>query len=171
MAMQPHRILALSLLAPAGLALSLGAHVLLEPDQGHAVAGRLEGQWRIDPVVDARLGHSAAERTLAFREDSSFLDALPAGLTDDLRAQPVYESGLVTVREAGRTVFSGPYLLSLRSGNPSLLLLHEEEGVPLAGYDVAEVFLATGEERHQDLLLFREGDEFHSYQRLGDEAR
>jgi hypothetical protein len=169
--MNAHRLLALGFLAPVGLALSLGAHVLVEPDQGHAVAGRLAGSWRIDPVVDARLGHDPLQRTLTFREDESFLDLLPGSLAEDLRREPVYESGLVTVRDAGRTVFSGPYLLSLRSGNPSLLLLHEEEGVPLAGYDIAEVFLAEGEEGHQDLLLLREGDRFHSFQRLSEEER
>jgi len=171
MAMNTRRLLALALLAPAGLAVSLGSHVLVEPDQGHAVAGRLEGSWRIDPVVDTRLGHSELERTLTFREDESFLELLPSGLVDELRTQPIYESGLVSVREEGRTVFNGPYLLSLRSGNPSLLLLHEEQGVPLAGYEVAEIFLADGEAQHQDLLLFRDGDQFHSYQRLDASER
>ncbi len=169
--MKLHRLIALGALAPVGLALSL--QVLVEPDQSNVTAGRLAGTWEADPVVSQRLGGAASDRTLVFKKDSSFLGAIPATLAEELRGGPIFESGLVTIREEGQALFNGPYLLTVQSGNPRLLLLHEQDGQPLAGYEAANVFVAPGEQRHNDLLLFGEtGSEggFRSFRRVAEDG-
>jgi len=169
--MKLHRLIALGALAPVGLALSL--QILVEPDQNNVTAGRLAGTWEADPIVSQRLGGAASDRTLEFKKDSTFLGSIPATLAEELRGGPIFESGLVKISEEGQALFNGPYLLTVQSGNPRLLLLHEQDGQPLAGYEAANVFVAPGEQRHNDLLLFGEtGSQggFRSFRRVSEDG-
>ncbi len=145
------RSVALGSLVPLGLAMTLGVHV--EPDQFNLSADRLNGVWVTDSAVSVRMGFPEAQETLEFRKDESFLRSIPESLSSQLQQERIYESGILVSRKDGAFVFSAPYLLTSKSGNSHLLLLHESNGVPLSGVKSANLFVAPGRERHQDLLL------------------
>ncbi|MFT7487201.1 MAG: hypothetical protein ACI9F9_003060 [Candidatus Paceibacteria bacterium] len=143
--------IAIGALVPVGVALSLQVHV--EPDQNNISAGRLEGIWRSDPAVSTRLGLDSKELTIEFQTEDRFMKSLSKQVSVQLNEQRIYETGLMVTRQAGKLVSSSPYFLVSRSGDPYLLQLHAEDGVPLGGIDSTHVFVAPGRERHQDLLL------------------
>jgi hypothetical protein len=149
--MNTFRSIALGSLVPLGFAVALRVHV--EPDQLNVSADRLSGVWVTDAVVSGRMGLTAGQESLEFRKDESFLTSIPESLSNQLQQERIYESGILVSRKDGAFEFSAPYLLTSKSGNPHLPLLHESGGVPLAGVKSANVFVAPGRERHQDLLL------------------
>jgi hypothetical protein len=145
------RSIAMGALVPAGLFLTLKVHV--EPDQNNVTAGRLAGQWVTDGVVAGRMGLASGTESIEFTEDSSFLSTLPQGTSEQLQQEHIYECGVMVSRKDGRFVFSAPYLLTSRSGNPHQLMLHESNGVPLGGIESTNLFVAPGHERKQDILF------------------
>lgn len=145
------RSLAVGALVPVSLVLMLQVHI--EPDQNNVTAGRLSGVWQSDPVVSTRMGLKGSQETIEFYAEDNFLTSVPDSVTKELNKHRIFETGMMVTRQDGKLISSAPYLLTSVSGNPHLLKLRAENGVPLAGIESANIFVAPGRERHQDLLL------------------
>lgn len=144
-------ILALVLLAPLGLALTLQLRV--EPDQNNVTAGRLVGTWESDPVVAERMGLKGDGQQLEFRAAGDFLDKVPAKIAEAIKDMRIYESGTVVLRAGDKTRWTRPYLLTNISGNPHLLMFRARDGEPLGDVESFNLFVAQGKEQADDLLL------------------
>jgi hypothetical protein len=165
-------LLALALLAPVGLALTLG--VRIEPDENNVTAGRLEGTWEPDPEVCKRLGVKDHGVRIEFTQDDSFLDAIPEEVQEAIEDFPMYESGRVIYhRPSGPQSF--PYLLTNLAGNPHLIMFRERDGVALGDIESMNLMVIPGKTSSED-ILFTGGDfnnePFKAYRReLPDEEQ
>lgn len=159
--------LLLVLLAPVCLALALDLRI--EPNSENVTAGRLLGLWESDASVAERMGLKPSTQSIEFLAGTDFLAQVPAEFAEALGEFHLYESGTLIYRRDGKVESSHPYLLTTVQGNPHIMLFRARNGDPLGDIESANVFVAPGKERANDLLLLG-GDfnnqPFHPYRRV-----
>lgn len=137
----------------------------LRPDPQNVVANSLLGSWKLDPVLQQRLGNKTRVQQLEFRDDAAILAKVPVALAAKLKQHRIYLAGVMVLRGKEQ-----PFLLTEITGNPTVVWFRERDGDPLGDAESFNVMLVRAEAKPAD-LLFVGGDSndqsFAAYARDG----
>ena len=140
-----------------------GNGLQVKPEPQCVVANGLLGTWLPDASLAQRLGSKAAAERLEFRADAGVLAKIPAAIAGKLKDQPILLAGMLRKGEAEHV-----FLLTVRSGNPTVVWFRERDGDPCGDAESWNVMLVRAAAKPAD-LLFVGGD--HDSQAFAAHAR
>lgn len=134
------------------------AELELATTPGHAVATRLEGTWRMDETVSARLDPGMrgelADSRLVFRDDPDVLTLIPAKYEPVFKDRPIRMAGTLKLWTGAVLTFA----LTEVAGTPTLIWFGERGDDPFGRTGTYRVALAAGRTPAEDLLFLSAGD-------------
>ena len=124
----------------------------VRPDPKNVVANSLVGTWRLDPLLNKRLGHRVGQKggedCIEFRDDAKALKKVPAAIARKLAEARIYLAG--TMRKGDK---EHAFLLTLYAGNPVVVWFRERNGDPLGDAESWNVTIVRAEARQADMLF------------------
>ena len=140
-----------------------GNGLQVKPDPNCVVANGLPGVWLPDAALAERLGSKAAAARLEFRTDATVLAKIPAAIAGKLKDQPILLAGMLKKGDSEHVC-----LLTVRSGNPTVVWFRERGGDPCGDAESWNVMVVRAGAKPAD-LLFVGGD--HDNQAFAGYAR
>ncbi len=132
------------------------AALRVEPDKENVVAGRLEGKWKLNAELTARLfdaktAESMAKNSYEFRSDPTVAAKIPEKYNDFLKDKQVYMAG--TFKSGRGDGQERPFLLVSHKGNPHLVYFRPTRDDPLGDAESFNLVIVPAKDKANDLLF------------------
>ena len=145
-----------------GVALLLSAAVVawaalrVEPDKENVVAGRLEGKWKLNAelsarLLDAKTAESMAKDSYEFRSDPTVAAKVPEKYNDFFKDKQVYMAG--TFKSSRSDGQEWPFILVSYKGNPHLMYFRPKGDDPMGDAESFNLVIVPAKDKANDLLF------------------
>ena len=125
-----------------------GNGLQVKTDPNCVVANGLPGVWLPDAALRERLGGKAAAERLEFRVDAAVLAKIPAAIAGKLKDHPILLAGMLRRGESEHV-----FLLTVLSGNPTVVWFRERNGDPCGDAESWNVMFVRAGAKPADLLF------------------
>jgi hypothetical protein len=132
------------------------AALRVEPDKENVVASRLEGKWKLNAELTARLfdfktAESMATNSYEFRPDPIVGAKVPEKYNEFLKDKQVYMAGTFKSRRSDGQ--EQPFILVTHKGNPHLVYFRPKGDDPMGDAESFNLVIVPAKDKANDLLF------------------
>lgn len=139
------------------------AALRVEPDKENVVAGRLEGKWKLNAeltarLLDAKTAESMAKNSYEFCSDPNVATKVPEKYNDFFKDKQVYMAG--TFKSSRDDAQERPFILVSHKGNPHLVYFRPKGDDPMGDAESFNLVIVPAKDKANDLLFI--GGDFNN---------
>lgn len=132
------------------------AALRVEPDKENVVASRLEGKWKLNAELTARLfdaqrAESMSKDSYEFRPDPTVAATVPEKYSEFFKDKQVYMAGTFKSSRGGGQ--EQPFILVSHKGNPHLVYFRPKGEDPMGDAESFNLVIVPAKDRANDLLF------------------